>query len=443
MAAGQGFKTFTTGEVLTAGDVNGYLMQGINVFASNAARDAAITSPQEGQFAYTKDTNSLWYYTGSAWAASGATGDIEGVSVTSPITGGGTSGTVTIGIDSTAVVPSQTGNSGKYLTTNGTSSSWATVSSGANTWTSRINPGSGGNINSIAYNGSNMYVAGASAGYLYSSPDGITWTSRTSGFGSNPINKVIYANSLFVAVGNQGTITTSSDGITWTARTANMSTNAINDIEYGGGLFVAVGAGGGSSNTGGLTYSSDGITWTRKSQTFTNVGDTYNSVTYNGTNWIIGTPNGTSLNAITASTPSGTWTEITVGGGSAPTYVVAYDGTGTWAITDTSYYYTTATNYTGWNSISNVTPASGANATYKNAIAFYNGRVYHAGYYLESFSKTVVNTNFVNKSNLELLPTDRFSQTTPFISGTLLPKLFVGSAGIILGSSSSTIFTTF
>jgi hypothetical protein len=58
-------------------------------------------------------------------------GDIEGVSVTSPITGGGTSGTVTIGIDSTAVVPSQTGNSGKYLTTNGTSSSWATVSSGA------------------------------------------------------------------------------------------------------------------------------------------------------------------------------------------------------------------------------------------------------------------------------------------------------------------------
>ena len=102
MAAGLGFKTFVTGEVLTAGDVNGYLMQGINVFADATARDAAITSPQEGQFAYTKDTNSLWYYTGSAWAASGATGDIEGVSVTSPITGGGTSGTVTIGFDAKA-----------------------------------------------------------------------------------------------------------------------------------------------------------------------------------------------------------------------------------------------------------------------------------------------------------------------------------------------------
>jgi hypothetical protein len=96
MAAGLGFKTFTTGEVLTAADTNGYLMQGINVFASTAARDAAITSPQEGQFAYTKDTNSLWYYTGSAWAASGATGDIEGVTAGIGISGGGTSGTVTV-----------------------------------------------------------------------------------------------------------------------------------------------------------------------------------------------------------------------------------------------------------------------------------------------------------------------------------------------------------
>jgi hypothetical protein len=96
MAAGLGFKTFTTGEVLTAADTNGYLMQGILVFASEAARNAAITSPQEGQFAYTKDNNSLWYYTGSAWAASGATGDIEGVTAGTGISGGGTSGTVTI-----------------------------------------------------------------------------------------------------------------------------------------------------------------------------------------------------------------------------------------------------------------------------------------------------------------------------------------------------------
>ncbi len=96
MAAGLGFKTFTTGEVLTAADVNGYLMQGILVFATEAARNSAITSPQEGQFAFTKDNNSLWYYTGSAWVASGAAGDIEGVTAGVGISGGGTSGTVTI-----------------------------------------------------------------------------------------------------------------------------------------------------------------------------------------------------------------------------------------------------------------------------------------------------------------------------------------------------------
>jgi len=79
MAAGLGFKTFTTGEVLTAADTNGYLMQGILVFASEAARNSAITSPQEGQFAFTKDTNSTWYYDGAAWVASGASGDVTGV----------------------------------------------------------------------------------------------------------------------------------------------------------------------------------------------------------------------------------------------------------------------------------------------------------------------------------------------------------------------------
>ena len=71
MAAGLGFKTFTTGEVLTAADTNGYLMQGVLVFASAAARTSAITSPQEGQMSFLKDTNSTEYYDGAAWVAVG------------------------------------------------------------------------------------------------------------------------------------------------------------------------------------------------------------------------------------------------------------------------------------------------------------------------------------------------------------------------------------
>jgi hypothetical protein len=73
MAAGLGFKTFTTGDVLSAGDTNGYLMQGVWVFASAAARDAAVTSPQEGNMCYLKDTDAVQSYSGSAWVAVGGT----------------------------------------------------------------------------------------------------------------------------------------------------------------------------------------------------------------------------------------------------------------------------------------------------------------------------------------------------------------------------------
>jgi hypothetical protein len=74
MAAGQGFKTFATGDVLTAADTNGYLMQGVWVFADAAARTAAVTSPQEGNMSFLKDTNSTEYYDGAAWVAVGAAG---------------------------------------------------------------------------------------------------------------------------------------------------------------------------------------------------------------------------------------------------------------------------------------------------------------------------------------------------------------------------------
>ena len=82
MAAGLGFKTFTTGEVLTAADTNGYLMQGVLVFADAAARDAAITAPAEGQFAYLKDSDTTTYYTSSAWANLDTTGMVNPMTTT-------------------------------------------------------------------------------------------------------------------------------------------------------------------------------------------------------------------------------------------------------------------------------------------------------------------------------------------------------------------------
>lgn len=77
--AGAGYKLFNTGDVLTAAQVNTYLMeQTVMVFASAAARTSALSGVlAEGMVSYLQDTNTLEVYDGSNWV--GATGDITGL----------------------------------------------------------------------------------------------------------------------------------------------------------------------------------------------------------------------------------------------------------------------------------------------------------------------------------------------------------------------------
>ena len=71
--AGAGKKTFTAGEVLTASDVNTYLMeQSVMYFAGTAARSSAIPTPSTGMTSYigvtgTASIPQIETYTGSAW----------------------------------------------------------------------------------------------------------------------------------------------------------------------------------------------------------------------------------------------------------------------------------------------------------------------------------------------------------------------------------------
>jgi len=101
-----GFKVFSTGEVLTAADVNDYLMeQSIGIFANSTARDAQITSPIEGQFCYLADSNVLQFYNGASWASFIGEGDITGVTVTTAGTSGLSGGaTATSGAFSSTLV---------------------------------------------------------------------------------------------------------------------------------------------------------------------------------------------------------------------------------------------------------------------------------------------------------------------------------------------------
>jgi hypothetical protein len=56
-----GFKTFTVGEVLTASDVNDYLMEQAVISCTSGTRPS---SPNEGMTIYETDTDSFYYYNG-------------------------------------------------------------------------------------------------------------------------------------------------------------------------------------------------------------------------------------------------------------------------------------------------------------------------------------------------------------------------------------------
>lgn len=68
----QGTLLFTSGQVLTADQVNRYLMRGVKVYADAATRDAAyggVGEPTlyEGEVCYLLSTNAIMYYDGAAW----------------------------------------------------------------------------------------------------------------------------------------------------------------------------------------------------------------------------------------------------------------------------------------------------------------------------------------------------------------------------------------
>lgn len=109
--AGLGWKTWSTGDTVSAANFQGYLQdQVIAVFATTSARDTAISSPSDGQFAYVTDgTGTLYVYDNSAWTAVDLAGDIQGIvtAAASGLSGGATSGTVTLTLNLAGLTAAQ------------------------------------------------------------------------------------------------------------------------------------------------------------------------------------------------------------------------------------------------------------------------------------------------------------------------------------------------
>jgi hypothetical protein len=62
---------------------------GVLPFADSAARDAAITSPSDGQYVYLQDTNTTQFYNGATWQTAGTTPGLNLVTPTSIANSGG------------------------------------------------------------------------------------------------------------------------------------------------------------------------------------------------------------------------------------------------------------------------------------------------------------------------------------------------------------------
>jgi len=229
-----------------------------------------------------------------------------------------------------ATLPSQTGNSGKYLTTDGSAKSWGAISSGSvarvagnsSTTTktatfsfvtgiynvnitgpivnftvgSKIVESTGvyslpsaasatislnnqwfsynikqGNFADMIY-GNNLFVGTVGDTRISTSPDGKVWTSRTT---NHSMTAIGYNNNLYVGAGDSGLIQTSTDAITWTTRDSTTNT-PWQAIVYGDKWIVG-------GNTGGNATSTDGITWTTRANILGNnqvLGLTYGNSLY-------------------------------------------------------------------------------------------------------------------------------------------------------------------
>jgi len=135
-------------------------------------------------------------------------------------------------------------------------------------------------------------------GFILTSPDGLTWTTRVNG--ATRVNQATYGNGTWVAVDDTGGRWTSLDGLTWsfgfTSRTGYLrglaygapafvttgvtglqssydgiswinpvpGAGQIEGLAYGRGRFIAVG----TIGLAGTTYASrDGVTWTQQATT--------------------------------------------------------------------------------------------------------------------------------------------------------------------------------
>jgi hypothetical protein len=244
--------------------------QGWNNFLNPAARDAALATPVRGTICFVRQDaggsalNQIQYYDGSSWVGSG---DIFGVTASTGITGGGTSGTVTIAVD-TAVVATTDNTltmTNKTLTSPTVTTPTFTLSTTSSTTSARMSYDStnkkiqvGDGTNSLDYASSTLQF-NAQTGTTYtlaltdkdklvtaSNASAQTYSIPTNATTAFPVGTQINiiqigAGQVTIQAASSGTTTVSSTGATSTAPKLRAQYSSATLIKASTDLWYVVG----------------------------------------------------------------------------------------------------------------------------------------------------------------------------------------------------------
>ena len=190
------------------------------------------------------------------------------------------------------------------------------------TWLDRTPANLVTGLNDVVWSGS-LFVAVGDVGKIVTSPDGITWTTRTSGT-TQTLQGVYWDGSRFLAVGDGATILSSANGTNWSTLHTGAAEVRLQAVSYSGTRYVAAGS---LSNSAYMLTSVNGVTWTENLSVPQN-GRSISGLAWSGQLFVASAAAEAFPNeaAVLVSQDGLTWVEVVASVDSPTTLCVIWDG---------------------------------------------------------------------------------------------------------------------
>jgi len=203
-----GWKEWAIAEVVEASDFQTYVQdQVVQVYADSGARGSALgTAVSDGMVSYLEDTNSVEVYYSASWNSISNPGDITAVTAGTGLTGGGTTGAVTLNADYTAI-GSAVNISLAQVTDVTASASEVNILDGVTATSTELNILSGGTVTTSELN----YLGGVSSD-IQTQLDGKV--SETNGAVTTAAATATVVRNITISTASPGTAD-GSDGDVW------------------------------------------------------------------------------------------------------------------------------------------------------------------------------------------------------------------------------------